>query len=138
MNSNLACASLARQIMAWVLVTASADHLVSNCQKEIRKSFRQCRAIIALTTVLESCWRVRDKWKYFMPPSEQLDIVLMAIRVLKHILYVYGCRGSETERPLQASSIRRSNKALLVPASWPCFLPPSTSIACHCTVSKSS
>ncbi len=48
--------------------------------------------------------------------SEQLDIVPMQIRVIKHIRKVYACRGCET------ASITADKPAQLVEKTWPALV----------------
>lgn len=52
--------------------------------------------------------------------SEQLDIVPMQIRVLKHARKVYGCRGCETAPVTADKPAQLIEKAWPAPACWPC------------------
>lgn len=52
--------------------------------------------------------------------SEQLDIVPMQIRVIRHIRKVYGCRRCETAPITSDKPAQLMEKAWPAPACWPC------------------
>lgn len=52
--------------------------------------------------------------------SEQLDIVPMQIRVLKHVRKIYGCRGCETAPVTADKPAQLIEKAWPAQACWPC------------------
>jgi hypothetical protein len=52
--------------------------------------------------------------------SEQLDIIPMQIRVIKHIRKTYACKGCETAPMIAYKPAQLIEKAWPAPACWPC------------------
>ncbi len=68
--------------------------------------------------------------------SEQLEIVPMQLRVLKHIRKVYGCRGCETATVTADKPAQLIEKSMASSSVLAMLLTPSMSTVYRCVVSK--
>ncbi|VVN93159.1 hypothetical protein PS710_02049 [Pseudomonas fluorescens] len=68
--------------------------------------------------------------------SEQLEIVPMQIRVIKHVRKVYGCRDCESAPVTADKPAQLIEKSMASPSVLAMLLTTNTSTVCHCTASK--